>query len=213
MKKTVLIAAIAALLFGMGLSPRPANAGMDPFIGEITMFAGNFAPRGWAFCNGQLLPIASNAALFSILGTTYGGDGRTTFALPDLRGRAPIHAGTGPGLPNYRLGQRGGSETNTLSVANLPAHNHSASLSSASVAMPAYSLEGESTSPDGNYPAKSGQGDPDYNSTSDVSMASASVSGSVTVGNTGFGQAINNMPPFCTIHYIIALQGIYPSRP
>ena len=211
MKKTVLIATIAALFFCMGLNPRPADA--EPFIGEIRIFAGNFAPRNWAFCDGQLLSIAQNSALFSILGTIYGGDGRATFGLPDLRGRVAIHAGTVPGLPGYRLGQRGGSERNTLSVANLPVHNHTASLSNASVNMPAYSSEGDSTSPGGNYPAKSGMGDPDYNSTADVSMESASVSGTVTVGYTGGNQAINNMPPYCTINYIIALQGIYPSRP
>lgn len=209
MKKTVLIAAIAALFFCMGLNPRPADA--EPFIGEIRIFAGTFAPRGWAFCNGQFLPIAQNSALFSLLGTTYGGDGRTSFGLPDLRGRVTIHAGLGPGLTNYRLGQRGGSEKNTLSVTNLPAHNHTASLGSASVNMPAYSSEGDSTSPQENYPAKSGMGDPDYNSTSDVSMGSASVSGTVTVENTGGGLAINNMPPYCTINYIIALVGLYPS--
>ena len=96
----------------------------EPFIGEIRMFAGNFAPRGWAFCDGQLLPISQNTALFSILGTTYGGDGRTTFGLPDLRGRVPVHAGRGPGLSDIRLGQKGGAETSTLTVANMPNHNH-----------------------------------------------------------------------------------------
>ncbi|MGC4087610.1 MAG: tail fiber protein [Polyangiaceae bacterium] len=97
---------------------------MEPFIGMIIVFAGNFAPRGWALCNGQLLPIAQNTALFSILGTTYGGDGRTTFALPDLRGRVPVHPGQGPGLSNYSLGQVSGTETVTLTTQNLPAHTH-----------------------------------------------------------------------------------------
>ncbi|MFY1113097.1 MAG: tail fiber protein, partial [Methanosarcinaceae archaeon] len=96
----------------------------EPFIGEIRMFAGNFAPRGWAFCDGQLLPISQNTALFSILGTTYGGDGRTTFGLPDLRGRVPVHAGSGPGLSTVRLGDTGGAETVTLSQAQMPSHNH-----------------------------------------------------------------------------------------
>ena len=99
----------------------------EPFIGEISMFAGNFAPRGWAFCEGQLLPIAQNQSLFSILGTTYGGDGRTTFGLPDMRGRVSIHPGTGPGLTNYRLGNKGGSETTTLTTNQLPSHNHTIS--------------------------------------------------------------------------------------
>lgn len=98
--------------------------GTDPFLGEISWFAGNFAPRGWAFCNGQLLSIAQNTALFSLLGTIYGGDGRTTFALPDMRGRSPMHFGTGPGLSARQIGERGGTEANTLSVGNLPAHTH-----------------------------------------------------------------------------------------
>src|SRR5271157_5430691 len=96
----------------------------NPFVAEIRIFCGNFAPTGWAFCNGQILPIAQNTALFSLLGTTYGGDGRTTFALPDLRGRVPISSGQGPGLASYALGQSGGAETATLGASQLPAHNH-----------------------------------------------------------------------------------------
>lgn len=102
----------------------PSRNSADPFIAEIIMFGGNFAPRGWAFCDGQLLPIAQNSALFSLLGTIYGGDGRTTFALPDLRGRTAIHPGTGPGLSNRRLGEHGGSETNTMTIGQMPSHNH-----------------------------------------------------------------------------------------
>lgn len=102
----------------------PSRNSQEGFIGEIKMFGGNFAPRSWAFCEGQLLSIASNTALFSILGTTYGGDGRTTFGLPDFRGRVSIHQGTGPGLPTYRLGAKGGSPTTTLNILNMPAHNH-----------------------------------------------------------------------------------------
>src|ERR1041385_3867939 len=101
-----------------------------PFLGAICMFGFNFAPRGWAFCNGQILPIAQNTALFSLLGTTYGGNGQTTFALPDLRGRVPIHFGQGPGLSLYDLGQVGGSETVTLTPSTMPAHNHSLACSS-----------------------------------------------------------------------------------
>ena len=96
----------------------------DPFIGEISLFASNFAPRGWALCDGQLLPISTNTALFALLGTTYGGDGRTTFGLPDLRGRLPVHAGTGPGLTQRRLGERSGVEQVTLSTTELPSHGH-----------------------------------------------------------------------------------------
>jgi microcystin-dependent protein len=102
---------------------------MEPFIGQIMMFGGSFAPRGWAFCEGQLLPISQNAALFSILGTTYGGDGRSTFALPDLRGRVAIHPGSGPGLSNYRLGEKGGVESVALNVNQIPAHSHGISAS------------------------------------------------------------------------------------
>src|SRR6478672_10112699 len=96
----------------------------EPFLAEIIMFAGNFAPRGWAFCQGQILSIAQNTALFSLLGTTYGGNGQTTFALPDLRGRVPVGTGQGPGLSNYDLGQVSGSESVTLTVSQMPAHNH-----------------------------------------------------------------------------------------
>lgn len=103
----------------------PSRSGPEPYIGEISMFGGNFAPRGWAFCDGQLLPIAQNTALFSLLGTIYGGDGRTTFALPDLRGRVPVHSGNGPGLSDYRVGQRGGSERIILTINQIPSHNHS----------------------------------------------------------------------------------------
>ena len=183
---------------------------MDPFIGQIIMFGGNFAPRSWALCDGQLLAISQNTALFSILGTTYGGDGRTTFALPDLRGRAPIHAGTGPGLSNRRLGAKGGSESNTLQTTNLPAHNHPGELkvnsgqaslavaaASSSIASPG-SLSGRTFTPTEGF----------NTATPDVAMNAASV----TTGNTGGGQAVNNMEPFQVVNYIIALEGLYPSR-
>ncbi len=165
--------------------PRAIVRGMEPFIGMIMLFAGNFAPKGWAFCNGQLLSIAQNSALFSILGTTYGGDGKTTFALPDLRGRAPIHWGQGPGLRNYQLGEHGGAETVSLTAANLPPHTHALSF--------------------GPDPA----GDP-----SDGVVASATQE-KVHAGATqpaGGGQPIENRPPYVAVTYIIALEGIYPSR-
>ena len=164
----------------------------EPFIGEISMFAGNFAPRGWAFCDGQLLAISQNSALFSLLGTTYGGDGRTTFGLPDLRGRVPMHPGNGPGLSPRRLGEKGGSEANTLSVNSLPPHVHTLSVSNE---------EGELTSPVGNSMAVSD--DRNY------------INGSNATNNTGTvggGQAVNNIPPYLGVHFIIALVGIYPSR-
>lgn len=176
---------------------------MEPFIGQIMMFAGNFAPRGWALCNGQLLPIAQNTALFSILGTTYGGDGKTTFALPDLRGRFPMSSGNGPGLTPRPLGEKSGSESVTLTVANMPAHNHSLSGNAE---------DGTSSSPEGgllsavsasdasNIPRIYGQ------STRVVPLAASSV------GATGGSQPVGTMPPFEVVNFMIALEGIYPSR-
>ncbi|MCW3807561.1 phage tail protein [Plebeiibacterium marinum] len=173
----------------------------EPILGEIRMFAGNFAPRGWAFCDGQLLPISENTALYSLLGTTYGGDGRTTFALPDLRGRAPIHAGQGIGLSPRHLGQSSGTETNILSINQLPAHTHPISVSNK-----AYDDEANSDDPTGKYPAVSGENM--YSNQYNVDAAAPEIS----IGNTGNSHAINNMQPYITIHFIIALQGIYPSR-
>lgn len=166
----------------------------EPFIGQITLFAGNFAPRSWAFCDGQLLPISQNQALFSILGTTYGGDGRTTFALPDLRGRVPIHAGQGPGLSPMQLGQRAGSETNTLSVQQLPSHSHPLNSKE----------EGNSDSPVGTFIA--GDGSNSFGSSADKQMSSTAV------GAVGGNQPVNNMQPYLAVNYIIALFGIFPSR-
>ena len=168
----------------------------EPFLAQITMFAGNFAPRSWAYCSGQILPIAQNTALFSLLGTTYGGDGRTTFGLPDLRGRVPVGSegnSAGPGLTPRSLGQRSGSETNTLTTTQLPAHTHG---------IPASSEDGEATSPVGNSMAVSD--DRNYINSSNANMASTA--------NTGGGQAVNNMPPFLAINFIIAIQGLFPSR-
>lgn len=168
-------------------------------MAQIIMFGGNFAPRGWAFCEGQLLPIASYNALFSLLGTTYGGDGRTTFGLPDLRGRTPIHKGTGPGLPAISLGQKGGSATTTLQVANIPAHGHTAQLGVSTAA-------GEDDSPSGNVLAQAGS--EIYGSTVNGQMAADSIK----VDQTGGSQSFSNMQPFLGVSYIIALEGVYPSR-
>ncbi len=174
----------------------------EPFIGEIRMFAGNFAPRGWAFCNGQLLPIAQNSALFSILGTTYGGDGRTTFALPDLRGRAPMQWGDGPGLTPRPLGEKGGAENVTLIASQMPSHNHVLSASS---------QQGDQFSPEGNVPAvllsaTTGQPENLYHATPNTTMASQAL------GVTGGSQPHNNMQPFLCVSFIIALVGIFPSH-
>ena len=168
------------------------------YIGEIRMFAGNFAPRDWALCDGQLLPISQHSALFSILGTMYGGDGRTTFALPDLRGRVAIHPGQGPGLSYYNQGAIGGSETNTLTTNQLPSHNHSVN---------AVTATGNQTSPTGNLVADSGLFDNEYsNANADTTLKST------MIGNTGGGQPVNNIQPYGTVNYIICLQGVYPSR-
>ena len=166
----------------------------EPFIGEIKIVGFNFAPRGWAFCDGQLLPIAQNSALFSLLGTTYGGDGRTTFGLPDLRGRSATHVGTGPGLSSRSWGQRGGTETHTITAGQVPSHGHTMNLASAS--------EGDQTSPAGNKLAVTD--DRNYVADTAVSMG--------PTGNTGGGQAINHMPPYLGVYHVIALVGIFPSR-
>lgn len=183
-------------------------------LGEITMFAGNFAPRGWALCNGQLMAIQQNNALFSVLGTTYGGDGRTTFALPELRGRVPVHAGSGPGLTPRPLGQKAGTETNTLSVAQLPSHSHTAQLKG-KVRIPASDDSANADFPTNNYMATTSSGSKAYRSSpgTGIYMADPDISGlSVTVDAVGGGQAVNNMPPFQTVNYIICLQGSFPSR-
>lgn len=168
----------------------------EPFVGEIRMFAGNFAPRGWAFCDGQLLAVSQNDALFSLLGTIYGGDGRTTFGLPDLRGRVPIHAGHGPGLSERRLGAKAGSEKETLTVNQLPSHSHTlrASESSATDRNVAGNLTAEGTKRIYRSPATV------------APMASSAVT------NVGGSRSHTNLQPFLCVHFIIALVGIYPSR-
>ena len=168
----------------------------EPFVGEIRMFAGNFAPRGWAFCDGQLLAVSQNDALFSLLGTIYGGDGRTTFGLPDMRGRLPVHAGTGPGLSPRRLGAKGGAESVTLTVNQLPSHTHQMQASSqpASSALPENSVLAQTDSPF--YGADSPF----------VNMNTAEISA------VGGSRSHTNLMPFLCVNFIIALVGIYPSR-
>lgn len=169
----------------------------EPFVGEIRMFAGNFAPRGWAFCDGQLLAVSQNDALFSLLGTVYGGDGRTTFGLPDMRGRIPVHAGTGPGLSPQRLGAKLGSESETLTVNQLPSHTHPLNATSAAATdnNPSGKLTGESASVDLYF-----EGDPN------ADMASSAIT------EVGGSRSHTNLMPFLCVHFIIALVGIYPSR-
>lgn len=190
---------------------------MEGTIGEVRMFAGNFAPRAWAFCEGQLLSIAQNQALFSILGTTYGGDGRTTFALPDLRGRAPIGPGTGPGLTTRKLGQRSGAETNQLTQNQLPAHTHNAAVNLRGVVSP---LANSDTGNDGipsslAYPAEPNPSNNIYHTgTPDTTLGPSpvTITGGVVVSNTGANQPINNMQPFLGLYYVICMQGVFPSR-
>ena len=171
----------------------------EPFVAEIRIFAGNFAPRGWAFCNGQLLPISQNTALFSLIGTTYGGDGRSTTALPNLQGRAPMHPGRGPGLTARRLGERGGTETVTLTEAQMPAHNHSAVGINTPATVNAPSDQTALARSVGGAAYKAG-------SAPDVDFAEG------VLLPTGGGQAHNNCQPFLTLNFIIALVGLYPSR-
>ena len=185
----------------------------DAYIGEVKLFAGNFAPRGWAFCDGQILPIDGNQALFSILGNSYGGDGRTTFGLPDMRGRVAVGPRTGPGLSTYREGNQGGTETNTLSTAQLPAHNHDAIG-----IIKASNANATAKEPAGNYFASSiyaiNRGNIvdvlSYGATSDVEMNANAIE--VRVGDTGSNQAANNRQPYLAMNYIICTYGIYPSR-
>ena len=186
---------------------------MDQVLATIMLFAGNFAPRGWAYCDGQLLPINQNSALFSLLGTIYGGDGRTTFALPDLRGRACLGPRRGPGLSNYTLGERGGVEDVTLNLTQLPSHYHLADASSLTGQMPASTQGGGATEPGPtSYPSSSaGIGAPIYGGTVDTAIG-ISASGSATLGNTGGSQDHENRRPFIAVNYIIATTGTYPSR-
>ena len=170
----------------------------EPFIAEIRIFAGNFAPRGWAFCDGQLLPISQNTALFSLIGTTYGGDGRSTTALPDLQGRVPMHPGRGPGLTSRRLGQRGGTEMITLSEAQMPNHTHQ---------LIASGEDGESTTPSSSNMV--GAGNDMFRS---PNGATTGAMADAALPSAGGSQAHNNLQPFIVMNFIIALVGLYPSR-
>jgi microcystin-dependent protein len=172
----------------------------EPFIAEIRIFAGNFAPRSWAFCDGQLLPISNNTALFSLIGTTYGGDGRTTTALPNLEGRAPMHPGRGPGQTARRLGQRVGVETVTLTEAQIPSHTHTVRANPAS---------GTTNMPT-NVASIAGAGaDRLYGTNTTTNLVDMS---DQTLSATGGSQAHGNLQPYLVLNFIIALQGLYPSR-
>jgi microcystin-dependent protein len=202
-KRNMGIVLAAFFVVGCVVSAPSVVSAQECFIGEIRMFASNFAPRNWEFCDGRLIPISENEALFSLLGTIYGGDGRTTFALPNLQGRAAIGAGQGSGLSNRRLGERGGQETIRLLDNQMPSHNHTGTVK-------VYSMEGESASPEDNYPAKSGAGDPDYNSSASANTTMAG--DALIVGNTGGTEAHPNMPPYLAVNYIICTDGLFPPR-
>ncbi len=171
----------------------------DPFVAEIKIFAGNFAPRGWAFCNGQLLPISQNTALFSLIGTTYGGDGRTTTALPNLQGRAPMHPGTGPGLSNRRLGERQGVSNVTLAESQMPSHRHS---------LEAWVGAAEDPGPAGNSFARS-VGGTAYRSGTPGNLVALDTDALPLAGGSA---AHTNQQPHLGLNFIIALVGTYPSR-
>lgn len=205
---------------------------MDPFIGEIRIFAGNFAPQGWFLCQGQLLPISQYQALFAIIGTFYGGNGTNNFQLPNLQGRMPVGWGQGQGLPLYNIGQAGGSPVVTLTQAEMPAHTHVATFTPTGGGSPTVTVNGSSatggtSTPGGNYLAglasgSSGRGNgelyvanPAQNTLGAIAGASISgviTGGSVTNASTGGNSPVNIEPPYVAISYIIAYNGIFPSR-
>lgn len=170
---------------------------MDPTMAQIMMFGGNFAPQDWHFCDGSLISIAENSALFSLLGTTYGGDGWQTFALPDLRGRIPVGTGSGPGLPSVELGEHGGSETFTLTTNTMPAHNHT---------LYAFKEAADQKTPAKNLLADTGT-DKDY-----TPNAPNVVLDSKAITPVGAAKPVSNVQAYLAINYIICTQGIYPSR-
>lgn len=174
---------------------------MDPFVAEIRIFPFNFAPRGWAFCDGQILPLSQNTALFSLLGTTYGGDGKSNFALPNMQGNAPMHPGQGPGLSLHDLGETGGSETVTLLQSEIPSHAHTVSA--------AINANGDSQSPANTIWAQAPGGRGSLQLYSSAPTGGMNPNALVPVGGD---QPHNNMQPYLTLNFCIALQGVYPPR-
>jgi len=187
----------------------PAQAqGSNPYLGQLMFEPYTFVPKGWAFCDGQIMSISQNTALFSLLGTFYGGDGRSTFALPDMQGRVPVMQGQGPGLSLYNQGQSGGAETVTLTTANLPAHSHSMSLNAGTVS--ASSATANSAVPTGHALANTGH-NPAYASTApDVNLATVTLNGST--GAVGGGLPVGIRSPYLVVNCAIALQGVFPPR-
>ncbi len=192
--KKLLLLSLTIICFSVSST----QAQQEGFIGEVKMFAGSFTPRGWALCQGQILPINTNTALFSIIGTTYGGDGRTTFALPDLRGRVPVGPGRSPGLSSIKLGQKFGTEITTLNNINLPSHNHRVSSYSAN--------------PNDATKGKFIPGSKSFISVGNESNSSTNTSNTSNTSNTGGKQPLSNTQPSLGINFIICTQGIFPSR-
>ncbi|WP_317195601.1 phage tail protein [Echinicola shivajiensis] len=189
-------------------------------MATVKMFAGNFEPRGWMYCDGRLLPISQYSALFSLIGTIYGGDGRTTFALPDLRGRVPLGPGNGPGLTPRREGEKSGSETNTMNIMNMPSHNHAAVVNDFKADILVSNEEGTEETPGTNgattlaASTNGGRGVGIYNSGAPSVTLNTGNGGSanVTIANNGGSQPVNNMQPYLGINFIICVQGIFPPR-
>lgn len=210
--KKSLVAALSLTFVGMSGSVQ--SAGDGDFLGAMSYVAFNFAPRNYAKCDGQLLAISSNTALFSLLGTVYGGDGRTTFALPDMRGRVPIHQGQKPGFSNYMMGPGSGAEGATLNIGNLPSHKHDVTAASTSV-LNAVATPGDSFPPTGNSIARSSTGSKNY---STVAPSAAINAGSVVTTTTvteqpaGGSQPFSIMQPYTVLNCVIATQGIFPPR-
>lgn len=174
-----------------------------PFVAEIRILACNFAPKGWAMCNGQILPISQNTALFSLLGTFYGGDGKSTFALPNLQGSAPMHQGDGPGLSQHFLGEQSGVQHVTLITTEMPAHTHTVGCDSGT---------GSNSVPTSGMWAATGRGRPQVYSSNAPGSAGTVSMNPLALSVTGGSQPHNNMPPYLTLNFCIALQGIFPAR-
>jgi microcystin-dependent protein len=184
----------------------------NPFVAEIRLFTGNFAPKGWALCSGQVLPISQNTALFSLVGTFYGGDGKSTFALPDLRSRVAVGTGQGPGLSNYVIGEQFGAESVTLTAGQLPSHTHTATVGTLGLA--ASSAAGDLQSPAGGVLAAEATGvTATYSSgPADTTMAAAALTGAPAIGLAGSSQPVSILQPYLALTYMIALQGVFPAR-
>lgn len=209
--RTRYAAVATAALLGAALAPQHAAAQAEPFIGTVQWFGYNFCPRGWSAADGSILSIASNTALFALLGTNYGGNGTTTFALPDLRGSSPVGVGQGPGLSNYSLGQQTGSETATLNAGNLPAHSHQGTLTAT---LRASSANGDSAAPEGRVLANGRTARVYAAPPATVAMDASSVSvASTPTGSAGNGLPFDNRQPFLGMTACIAVSGIFPPRP